>query len=257
MILLIDIGGSGVKIAEYDGTNIKQVTNYGRLHSLDEFAGVIRKICKNKRLFSIAISAAGFVDADKGKVIKSRCARYLEGDLVLRLQNYFPGRQVFLMNDGEAHARALLHRSRNVRFGAIHVAIGTSLAFGVIDHTKTVLRSCSGENWDVGDFELRTREKPYEVWYKLGSAGLKELEEKMGADAYLHFGWRLGSFLRNMAVIFRPKTIGLSGGIMASHAPQIMQGIREEFKEPVFSEKIDFVVLNSPLTAMEGLTTLY
>ena len=41
-----------------------------------------------------------------------------------------------------------------------------------------------------------------------------------------------------MAVIFRPRTIGLSGGIIRAHSAQIMKGVREEFCDPVIPHRI-------------------
>ena len=257
MNILIDIGGSGVKISTHSRGTIGEVVNYGDVRSVESFVEMIRQSAGGSRVEGIAISAAGFVNADEGKIIRSRVAEALEGNIVRNLNSYFPFAKIAVVNDGEAHARALLYPGRNVRFGAIHLAFGTSVSFGVINEKKQIVRTCSGENWDLGDFELRTREAPYEVWYKLGSKGLQELEGNHKIDdPYVHFGWRLGNFLRNLAVIFRPRTIGLSGGIISSYKSSILKGVRDEFRDPVFSEKIDIVVLSGQSSVMEGLTTL-
>ncbi len=254
--ILIDIGGSGIKIAEYKDKKIGKIETYNNISSFDEFIKMIQKRQGTNHLKKIAISSAGFIDPEKGRFIKCKCAPYLEGDTVKKLSKEFPFTKISVVNDGEAHARALLVPGRDVRFGAIHLAFGTSVSFGVINDKGEIIRTCSGENWDIGDYLLRTREKPYEVWYKLGAEGLKELEENFSDDPYYHFGLRAGGLLTNLAVIFRPRTIGLSGGIISSQGKRIFAGIQDEFKAPVHSDKIRFALLEDPDTVMQGLTTL-
>ncbi len=193
---------------------------------------------------------------EEGRILNCKCAPYLEGEIVRRLNKEFPLTKIAAVNDGEAHARALLYPKRNVRLGAVHLAFGTSVSFGVINSKREIVRTCNGENWDIGDYMLRTREKPYEVWYKLGTDGLRELEDNLPDDPYYHFGLRAGGLLTNLAVIFRPRTIGISGGIISSHGGRILDGIRDEVRTPVHSEPIEFVMLDGEETVMEGLATL-
>ncbi|MCR5734802.1 MAG: hypothetical protein K6G22_09380 [Lachnospiraceae bacterium] len=256
MNILIDIGGSGIKVADYRDKTIGKIESHKNIGSFDEFVKLIKKRQDKGRLSNIVISSAGFIDPEKGRFIKCKCAPYLEGDTVKKLSKEFPFTKISVVNDGEAHARALLVPWRDVEFGAIHFAFGTSVSMGVINDKGKIIRSLSGENWDIGDYLLRTREKPYEVWYKLGSDGLRELEENYSDDPYYHFGLRAGGLLTNLAVIFRPRTIGLSGGIISSHGKRIFDGIQDEFKSPVHSDKIRFVLLEDPDTVMQGLTTL-
>ena len=257
MKLLVDIGGSGVKIAKYKDKTIGKVGKYGAASSVEELIRMIRNAAGDERATGISISTAGFVNSDEGRILHCKCAPGLEGEIVKKLKKEFPLTKIAIINDGEAHARALLNPARNIRFGAVHLAFGTSVSLGVINDKKQVIHACSGENWDIGDFELRTKEEPYEVWYKLGSKGLSDLEKNTDiSNPYYHYGCRMGSFLRNLAVIFRPRTIGLSGGIVSSHESDILRGVNEEFRKPVYSDKVDIVVLRGENSAMEGLTTL-
>lgn len=121
---------------------------------------------------------------------------------------------------------------------------------------REIVRTCNGENWDIGDFHLQTRQAPYEVYKKLGAEGLSELERNLPEDPYRHYGARLGQFLKSLAIIFRPSTIGLSGGIITSHGDTILEGVKDEFEVPSCSKEIEFKVLKSKYTVMEGLTTL-
>ena len=258
MYILIDIGGSGIKIADYSNGVIGRIEKHGldSFKSFDDFVNAIRARCGRNLLWGIAISAAGFVNSEEGKIISCANAKYLEGDTVRKLKREFPLAKITVVNDGEAHARALLYPKRNVKLGAIHLAFGTYVALGVINNRGKIVRTCNGENWDIGDYVLKTSEAPYEVWEKLGRDALEKLENKHSDDPYYHFGQRAGGLLNNLAVIFRPRTIGISGGIITSHGRRILDGIKSEVKTPVFSEPIEFVMLDGEKTVMEGLTTL-
>lgn len=256
MNILIDIGGSGIKMADYSDGNIGDVIKYDHVKSLDDFVELIKSFSKGNRVEGVAISTAGFVDSNLGILNRCACASYLEGELVNRIKRDFVFSTVRVINDGEAHARSLLFPERNVKFGAIHLSLGTSVGFGVIDENKQIVRACNGGNWDIGNVLLRTSKAPYEVWEKLGSKALKDMVENSEDNPYVHYGWRLGGLLNNLAVIFRPRTIGLSGGILLSHEAEIIGGVKEEFRNPVYLEEVKIVSIPGDVAVMEGLTTL-
>ena len=252
--VLVDLGGSGAKIATYSGGKIGAVRRCSVSSEAELFSG-IQKSADGKTVTSLAFSVAGFVNTENGSVLKSACYPFLEGDLAAHARKAFPKAKVRVVNDGEAHARSLLLQP-DIRFGAIHLAFGTSVAFGVINDKKEVVQTVRGENWDIGDLRLDTKASEKEVWWALGSNGLAELEKTMDGDPYLHFGYRMGSLLNRLAVIFRPYTIGISGGIITAHAREIERGVREEFREPPFSERPEIRFLPGQDTVMQGLTTL-
>ncbi|MCR4646376.1 MAG: hypothetical protein K5695_13380 [Oscillospiraceae bacterium] len=252
--VLVDLGGSGAKIAAYSGGKIGAVRRCSVSSEAELFAG-IQKSAEGKTVTSLAFSVAGFVNAGEGSVLRSACYPFLEGELAAHAEKAFPRAKVRVVNDGEAHARSLLLQP-DVRFGAIHLAFGTSVAFGVINEKKEVIQTVRGENWDIGCILLNTRASEKDVWWALGSNGLAELENTPGVDPYLHFGCRMGTLLNQLAVIFRPYTIGISGGIITAHAREIEQGVREELREPPFSEKPEIRFLPGQDTVMQGLTTL-
>ena len=261
MYLLIDFGGTGIKISKYSHKTIGRIERVANADALREmnvasFASLIKTVAADETLDGIAISAAGFVDEKTGILIKSGCAPNLEGNLVKNLKSYFPRTRVIMINDGEAHARALLYPGRNVRFGAIHLAFGTSVSFGVINEKRQIVHACNGLNWDLGDVQLEydSKEEWNAVWNKLGRQGYESLCNEVSDPDY-EFGLRVGIFLRNLAAIFRPRTIGLSGGRVAAAPAEIMRGIRERYDDPVCLEKVDFLIL-SEKSAMEGLSTL-
>lgn len=252
--ILVDVGGSGVRIAPFSNGQIGTVRTC-HIRSRQELYAEIRRTAGDRKIAGIAFSVAGFVDTRKGCVLRSANASYLEGDLAGDAKTALSVSKVRVVNDGEAHARTLLLQD-HVKFGAIHLALGTSVAFGVIGENGQVLQTASGENWDIGDMTMTTRSEHKEVWYLLGTHGLKELEDSGSENPYFHFGCRLGTLLTQLAVIFRPRTIGLSGGIVTAHAADLKRGILTDFHAPVCSEHPDIRLLTETNTVMLGLTTL-
>lgn len=210
--VVADVGGSGVRLATArDGvvSGIHHVT----ADSQAQFVDHIRSCCAAPR--SVAVSMAGFVNSVTGHVRLSRSAPWAEGGLAARLRREL-GCPVTVMNDGEAHALAML-RTGGVHFGAVAVALGTSVGIGVIGADRQLMRPCSGENWDLGDLRLHSRASNPSLWWALGAHGLRELESSMGTDAGArHFGHRLGAFFVQLAAVLQPRTIVVSGGIAAS-----------------------------------------
>lgn len=254
--IAIDIGGSGtrwISVIEGKQSKLKKET----IHSINHLMRVIKFSCENSKVDGIALSIAGFVNSEKGEVLISRNAPWLVGDLRDTLHEEFPTATIHIVNDGEAHALSLLSDTRT-KLGAINLSIGTSVALGVLDVHGEPIRSASGTNWDVGDFQIKTSASNSDVWWALGSYGLGELEQRYGdlRRAYEQFGYRLGSFLSQLAVIFRPNTIGLSGGIITKGWSVMERTINEEFKSPV---KLHPQIIKSQFeeSAIIGLLNLF
>jgi hypothetical protein len=64
---------------------------------------------------------------------------------------------------------------------------------------------------------MQTRSEPPNVWWALGSKGLAELTEADSARGFGDFGYRLDNFLAQLAIIFHPMTIALTGDIIHAH----------------------------------------
>ena len=270
MKLLIDIGGSGVRVSKYSFGRIHEQQRIASQDELKEmtcelFARLIEKSANGDRIDGIALSVAGFVDSENGVIRRSGCAEKLNGPIVRKLQSFFPRIPIHVINDGEAHARALLDPQhevlfgdRTVRFGAIHLAFGSAVSFGVINAKKQIVQSCDGGNWDIGDFQLEydSNRDWDKVYYKLGDKGYQALCDDGISDRDYEFGLRIGYFVRKLAVIFRPRTIGFSGGRFLENPAEIMRGVRETFADPVDSDSVGFTVL-AKNSAMEGLMTLF
>lgn len=270
MKILIDIGGSGVRASRYSFGRIHEQQKVAsgeelRKMTCESFSRLIEKTANGDKIDGIALSVAGFVDSENGVIRRSGCAEKLNGPIVRNLQSYFPRIPIHVVNDGEAHARALLYPrhevlygDRAVRFGAIHLAFGSAVSFGVINAQKQIVQSCDGGNWDIGDFQLEydSNRDWDKVYYKLGDKGYQALIDDGVSGRDYEFGLRIGYFVRKLAVIFRPRTIGFSGGRFLGNTEELMRGVRETFADPVDSDPVGFTVL-SRNSAMEGLTTLF
>lgn len=259
MKILADIGGSGARFAALQDGVISQPVTCGDIADTDRLISVLRETAGGGEVGGIALSVPGYVNSERGFVRRSANASYLEGDLRGRLQQAFPRAQVHVVNDGEAHARALLLQE-GVQLGAVNLALGTSVAFGALDVHGNAVRALNGENWDIGDMLLDTRAARREVWWALGQGGLASLEEEYrssgGDSPYRRYGWRLGTFLTTVSAIFRPRTVGLSGGILRGHADEIGAALRDTYTPPASMEAPRIILMRSARSVMEGLSTL-
>ena len=249
--IVVDIGGSGIRIARVVGGALGQIKRPS-VHSMSQLADAIISEAGGKP-YAVAVSVPGFVNAYAGTVRLCRLYPWAQGGFSGTLAERLGTKKVFLVNDGEAHALAML-KYPGIRFGAICLSFGTSVGFGMIDSNKKIVRSLSGENWDIGGMRLRTSCSTKEAWYALGSSGLKELEHSIGTNAYPRFGYRLGAFLGDLTEIFHPLTIALTGGIIQKHWAAMQNNALQEMKSHVYTvEAPGIVALQEKETALVGL----
>ena len=238
MKLLIDCGGSSVKIEQYV-QGVRSATHPFKPKSLDEFYKCIEDMARDNNpsaepcVAGIAISLCGEYDYINEEVISCWAYQFLIGKLRDNLAERFKCRNVRIVNDGDAHALALksLYVQRGLRStSAINLSLGTAVGFGILDWRGDLLHTCQGHNWEVGHWQCDTKASHKEQYWALGSQGLKSLEQEYGnPNAYIYYGQRLCHFLgRDLVPIFHPKILGLSGGIVAAHFHDIEEGIRRE-----------------------------
>ena len=162
--IIVDIGGSGTRIGIVSEHGVAAIQR----ESLDSVEGLIAAIrARTDKVTGVAVSVPAFVQGDSGKVILCRNAPWLVGNLSQQLKNAFPDIPIHVVNDGEAHALALLSRS-DLKLGAINLSIGTSVGFGVLGINGKVVRTAGGENWDIGDMWIKTSASEPYVWWALG-----------------------------------------------------------------------------------------
>src|SRR4051812_8281743 len=103
--VVIDSGGSSVRIAQFCDGSVGDIRSV-EVHSYTDLLSGTRSVCTSPR--SVGVSLAGFVDSSTGHVRLSRHAPWAKGYLAKRLREDL-GCPVVVMNDGEAHALAMLH----------------------------------------------------------------------------------------------------------------------------------------------------
>lgn len=239
MKLLVDCGGSGVKIRRYVRGVLRPHTYPFKPTTLDEFYGCLEDMARDgnpsaePHVTGIAISICGEYDYVNEKVVRCFAYPFLSGNLRDNLKNRFKCGNVWIVNDGDAHALAL--KSTRAQKGlctecAINLSLGTGVGFGIIDRKGELFHSYLGHDWDVGSWQCDTRASNKALYWALGSQGLKELEKQYGIPrAYISYGHRLCHFFgHDLVPVFHPKIIGLSGGIVAEHSKEIEEGIRRE-----------------------------
>jgi predicted NBD/HSP70 family sugar kinase len=257
--LVIDIGGSSTRLAFFTQEGLRK-THYVKIYSLRELFAAIKNLT-SVIPEAVAIAVPGLIR--NKEVLISQNAPWLIGnsaEIISRELNLRKDK-IFIINDGEAHALAL-KTIPNIKFGAINFALGTGVGFGVLDVNGNILRSLSGDSFEIGCNQLVTRNPEKEAWILLGNEGLQEQRRKKDVNGYQYYGWRLGNFISQLALTFRPKTIGLSGGIVNLYWEHIKEGFHEELSnrlEPCkhFFTIPEVVISNYENSALVGLCTLF
>ena len=262
MKILIDVGGSGVKIKRSEKGELDPDVQSFKPTSREEFYSWISEMAQKGGKSStpdiegIAVSICGEYDYGKEEVLTCGQYPFLIGRLRDDLEEKFDCWNVHIVNDGDAHALAL--KAEYAKEGllcpmspmsAVNLSLGTAVGFGILDWKGDLLHTCQGHNWEPGNWQCDTRENTKDLYWVLGSPGLRSLEEQHGSpDAYILYGRRLCRFLgRDLVPLFRPKIIGLSGGIVAGHYQEIDEGIRLECEESHYRESgkpLDGVVIH-------------
>ena len=239
MNLLVDCGGSGVKIRRYVKGILQPDTHRFAPKSFEEFCKCLGDMARDgnpsahPHVTGIAIAICGAYDYVTEAVLNCWAYPFLIGRLKDKLKERFKCENVRVVNDGDAHVLAL--RSVRKQKGmssnsAINLALGTAVGFGILDWKGNLLHTCRGHNWEVGNWQCDTSARNKAQYWALGSQGLRALEEKHGSpNAYIYYGERLCHFLgRDLVPVFHPRIIGISGGILAAHFDDIKEEIRRE-----------------------------
>ena len=252
MKILIDIGGSGVKIKwSVDGVLCPDMCSFKPTSREEFYSCICEAICEAAEngdtssepdVEGIAVSICGEYDYGNHEVVSCWHYPFLKGKLRDDLEEQFECWNVHIVNDGDAHALALkaVYAKEGLLcpLSAVNLSLGTAVGFGILDWKGDLLHNCRGHNWEVGNWQCDTRESCKDQYWVLGSQGLRSLEEKHGdPTAYIHYGQRICHFLvRDLVPLFHPKIIGLSGGIVARHRKAIEEGINRECEEKRYRE---------------------
>jgi len=259
--VVVDIGGSGARLGFATKHGITSIRKVSGIDSTYALVAAVMQLTGGRIPDAIALSVPGIIS--NSSIQYSYFTGWLAGDTVgiISAALKVDRRNVHIVPDGEAHAMAL-RRHPGVNFGAINIAVGTGVAFGVIDANGNMMRTLSGHNWELSSFALHTRAKDKAVWYALGGTkGFIEQKDRTDRDGLRHYGYRLGAFAVQMAHIFQPKTIGLSGGVIKHYWNAIKDGFIDELgvlnRHKNVMAKPNVIAMNYEETALTGLATIF
>ena len=233
-IVAMDVGGSGVKSAEFeaDGRGGLHMVGSVTHHRNPDWKHFARWLGETFHGFTqpglIGLACAGFVESAAGVVRLCRIAGWRDNPIKRDIEIAFPGSTVFLLNDAGAH---LVAHGKLYQHPQICISLGTSLGFATSDAYGGIIRPPDGMNFDLGAISIPSRATNRQVWWALGSRGLEELQENMGKEnGTRHFRGRVGAFLAAMCSIFRPRTVVISGGIADANWNLLEEALLHEFR---------------------------
>ena len=246
--VVVDIGGSGTRIGAVVDGNVVGVHG-AEVATAEDLATAVLAVDRSPA--GVGVSLNGHVDADRGRVVMSRAAAWAEGDLRTELVSLIDA-PVSVIGDGDAHALALT-RLPDVEFGGIAISLGSSLAFGALNHHGALIHPCGHTGWDLGHWRIVGDGTNTEAWWGLGGHGLYDLEREHGDGAAEIYAYRLGSFLVDAVQLFRPRTVLLTGGIVVGLGEALHGPVAEQLQSLPITVPIPRVVYSpSRDTALFG-----
>jgi predicted NBD/HSP70 family sugar kinase len=253
--LAIDIGGAGAKSAIFEKYTLE------RSFALRDVPDVDVDLFGNwvanefgKDFDAISLGIPGVIDPVTQTILHAFHPRWKNVRPDKSIRNATKARTVVLMNDAEAHA----YSSRNYPLPLIQLVLGSGLGFSVLDHKCQFLRPQHG-SLDIGQFRARSNLSNDAVWYALSSRGLRELEAKHPQESDTIYAGLVSEFVVGTIVMFQPKTVVLSGGIVESR-PEIIDMVAIECRKrlPVwYTQSFEIPVLvrseNPRFAGLRGL----
>ncbi len=198
------------------------------------------------------VSVPGIVNSI-GEVKFSHVTGWQNRKLQKELHDYLH-KEVVVLNDAEAHLLAHFDFNRHPQ---MCIALGTSLGFATTDKMGRLFRAGDCANFEVGQIPLVTRAKNKQVWWALGSEGLKELQQDQGeVDGAKQFGYRLGNFLATLVALYRPSTVYLSGGLADKWGQLFLPMVKNELEKNLPDWLIHPKLSLSPYGRQAGLVGL-
>jgi hypothetical protein len=159
----------------------------------------------------IGVAVPGFVDHATETVLYSFYSDWTAVNLAQVLRDATGVDRVVVMNDAEAHAYSNRHRPRPL----VQLTLGSSFGLAVLDVDETFVRPRHG-SLDAGRLSVRCDLSNSGAWYSLSGKGLAELERRNAKTAHNLYARLILDFAVGIAVMFQPKTIAFSGGILES-----------------------------------------
>lgn len=233
---VLDISASNIKYAVAGASNnpkasffIENPISLGEPPSWEMFEDwIASKLGEEAKMLGVA--TAGFVDSDQGQVVWFRRGGWKKRPIIKNFKTRLPSTKIALLNDSEAHLISALLEP-GIKHPVISISIGTAFGFSMTNEDGRLVKPRNNSNFDIGSIKIPTRATKKELWWALGSEGLSELQKsRNGDEGTKHFGYRLGTYLASLTIIFQPRTIVLSGGVIENHWEKIKTPINREFQ---------------------------
>ncbi|MGV3615257.1 MAG: hypothetical protein ACO1SV_07975 [Fimbriimonas sp.] len=225
-VLAVDIGGQGVKTAWFEQRDwIERVSDVRTYHAYDN-SSFGSWLARNEGIVGqiVGVSCCGFVDHRSGVVTRSAATGWTEQDVAGDLLRN-GAKAAFVINDGEAH----LFAHTDEKHPILSISLGTAVGVAVTNEFGDVFRPRIGRNVDAGDMKLVTSSPRKRAWEGLGAEAHDELVREMGREAgTARYGQRVGAFAAQLACLFQPRTVVLSGGLVEPHWPTVERAAKEE-----------------------------
>lgn len=248
MKLVIDIGGTSVKVGKWENTQLEVITTFGSPKTWIELKGKLQKILDYdiKGITSVNFSVPGVPNHQNGCIDGASSLAYLhEVNFIEEMRKIFAV-PVYFENDATCASLAEIHLGAGKKYNdMLFVVIGTGIGGSVVYDRKII----NGKHGYAGEFGMMLVDGVQE-WAVLGSAvhmakKVSEIkqEELTGEEVFklseqgdviavkateeLYHYLALGIY--NLQYMFDPEVIILGGGI--SRKPQIIDDINRHLKK--------------------------
>ena len=220
MNILLDIGGSGIKLGIYD-TKINKITeflkfklpidkeNYNRNHELTLLINkVVEHIKKN-----YSVSKYKEVCISSGGLIHDNLMIYWGMDIDICLQLQEMKYKVTCCHDGLAHLMANIYDynklqiKENIDYPAMCLGFGTGVAFCVTDSNGLIVKQIKGDD-EIGSMSLSLKDKGTH-----GLLGFSAFKKAMETHDFTEYNYHLKQLVNNLVTIYSVKTLFICGGI--------------------------------------------
>lgn len=220
MNILLDIGGSGIKLAVYDSKKSSILDsfkfslpidkeNYNRQRELTkkilETVDYIKEYYPVEEYKTVCISSGG--------LIQDNLMIYWGMDINICLMLKELGYEVFCCHDGLSHLMAntfdksTLKMKENIEYPALCLGFGTGVAFCVTDKNGIPVKQCKGDD-EIGSMTLSLKDKGVH-----GLLGYSAFKDAMKTKDFTNYNFHLKQLINNLVSIYSAKTIIICGGI--------------------------------------------
>ena len=220
MHILLDIGGSGIKLAVYDSKKSSILDsfkfslpvdkeNYNRTRELTkkivEAVEYIKEYYSYEEYKTVCISTGG--------LIQDNLIIYWGMDINICLMLKELGYEVFCCHDGLAHLmgnifeESTLKMKENIKYPALCLGFGTGVAFCVTNENGIPVKQCNG-NDEIGSMTLSLKDNGVH-----GLLGYSSFKEAMKTKDFTSYNFHLKQLINNLVSVYSVKTLIISGGI--------------------------------------------